>query len=93
MTTSENITNNHLDLTDSAIGHFSSLLKNKDNQLPLKPSSKIAVIGAFAKNAGYQSKGGSQLVATTLDNAFDCISLELLGFACICMYVVVFGWI
>ena len=32
MTISENITNNHLDLTDSAIGHFSSLLKNKDNQ-------------------------------------------------------------
>ena len=35
------------------------------------------MVGAFAKNAGYQSKGSSQLVATTLDNAFDCISSKL----------------
>ena len=31
MTTSENTINNHLDVTESAIGHFSSLLKNKDS--------------------------------------------------------------
>ncbi len=31
MTISESTTNNHLDLTDSAIGHFSNLLKGKNN--------------------------------------------------------------
>ena len=31
MTISENTINNHLDVTESAIGHFSSLLKDKDS--------------------------------------------------------------
>ena len=32
MMKSESTTNNHFDLTQSAIRHFSSLLRNKDNQ-------------------------------------------------------------
>lgn len=47
------------------------LLKNEDNILPLKKGSKLAVIGAFAKNSRYQGGGSSHIKPTKLDNIFD----------------------
>ena len=44
----------HHSLAKRAAGESMVLLKNKDRQLPLKPSLKIAVIGDFAKNPRYQ---------------------------------------
>ena len=67
----------HHSLAKRAAGESMVLLKNKDRQLPLKPSLKIAVIGDFAKNPGYQGAGSSQVVPTTLDNAFECIASKL----------------
>ena len=67
----------HHSLAKRAAGESMVLLKNKDRQLPLKPSLKIAVIGDFAKNPRYQGAGSSQVVPTTLDNAFECIASKL----------------
>ena len=53
------------------------LLKNEGRQLPWKASSKIAVIGAFAKHPRYQGAGSSQVTPTSLDNACDWITSAL----------------
>lgn len=47
------------------------LLKNEDNILPLKKESKIAVIGAFAKNPRYQGGGSSRVNPTKVDIPYD----------------------
>jgi beta-glucosidase len=44
------------------------LLKNEDNILPLKRSSKIALIGALAKEPRYQGSGSSQINPTRLED-------------------------
>ena len=67
----------HHSLAKRAAGESMVLLKNKDRQLPLKPSLKIAVIGDFAKNPRYQGAGSSQVVPSALDNAFECIASKL----------------
>ncbi len=60
------------------------LLKNNNNILPLKKSSKVAVIGDFAKTPRYQGAGSSVVNPTRLESAMDVIDkypLELAGFA------------
>ena len=49
------------------------LLKNDDALLPLERASRIAVIGAFAKEPRYQGTGSSRVTPTRLDCALDAI--------------------
>jgi len=49
------------------------LLKNEENILPLKPGTKVAVIGDFAKNPRYQGAGSSIVNPTKLDNTVECL--------------------
>ena len=59
------------------------LLKNEDRILPLKPGSKVAVIGEFAKKARYQGAGSSVVNCTKLDHTMDVIGnfdLDVVGF-------------
>ncbi len=49
------------------------LLKNEENILPLKPGSKVAVIGEFAKKARYQGAGSSVVNCTKLEHTMDVI--------------------
>ncbi len=60
------------------------LLKNEHDILPLKKSSKVALIGDFAKTPRYQGAGSSVVNPTKLDSTLDIIGnypLELAGFA------------
>ncbi len=60
------------------------LLKNEHNILPLKKSTKVALIGDFAKAPRYQGAGSSVVNPTKLDSTLDIIAnypLELAGFA------------
>ena len=50
------------------------LLKNDGPLLPLEPTSRVAVIGAFAKQPRYQGTGSSRVTPTRLDCAFDAIA-------------------
>lgn len=59
------------------------LLKNKDNILPLKEDSKIALIGDFIKNPRYQGAGSSIVNPSKLENVFDEIKnykLDVVGY-------------
>ncbi len=59
------------------------LLKNKDDILPLKKGSKVAVIGEFAQKARYQGAGSSVVNCTKLDHTMDVIGnfdLDVVGF-------------
>ena len=59
------------------------LLKNEDSILPLKPGSKVAVIGEFAQKARYQGAGSSVVNCTKLDHTMDVIGnfdLDVVGF-------------
>ncbi|GHB30206.1 glycoside hydrolase family 3 protein [Mongoliitalea lutea] len=47
----------HRAVAKQAVRESLVLLKNKNNILPLKKSSKIVVVGAFAHNSGLQSGG------------------------------------
>ena len=66
MTISENITNNHLDLTDSAIGHFSSLLKNKDNQ-----NIRIGIRDSGCSGYAYYLELSEEINTDDLEFSFD----------------------
>ncbi len=60
------------------------LLKNENDILPLKPGSKVAVIGEFAQKARYQGAGSSVVNCTKLDHTMDVIknfALDVVGFA------------
>ena len=59
------------------------LLRNEENILPLKPGSKVAVIGEFAQKARYQGAGSSVVNCTKLDHTMDVIGnfpLDVVGF-------------
>lgn len=59
------------------------LLKNEDDILPLKPHTKVAVIGDFAKVPRYQGAGSSMVNPTRLDSALDAMAdstLEMIGY-------------
>ena len=50
------------------------LLKNDGPLLPLEPATRVAVIGAFAKQPRYQGTGSSRVTPTRLDCAYDAIA-------------------
>lgn len=59
------------------------LLKNEEGMLPLKPGTKVAVIGDFAETPRYQGAGSSVVNPTKLDSALDVIKdfpLNVVGF-------------
>lgn len=59
------------------------LLKNKDNILPLKKNSKVAVIGEFAGCSRYQGAGSSVVNSTRVDHTMDVIGkypLDVIGY-------------
>ncbi len=60
------------------------LLKNEEGILPLKPRTRVAVIGDFAEKPRYQGAGSSMVNPTRLDNALDCLKesgLDVTGYA------------
>ncbi|ATB28453.1 glycoside hydrolase family 3 C-terminal domain-containing protein [Melittangium boletus] len=63
----------HQELARKAAGESIILLKNEDALLPLDPrgTTKIAVIGAFAKTPRYQGAGSSQVNPTRQSRAYD----------------------
>lgn len=59
------------------------LLRNEEGILPLKPGTRVAVIGDFAQTPRYQGAGSSVVNPTRLDSAMDVIKdfpLEVVGF-------------
>lgn len=59
------------------------LLRNEDSTLPLKPGTRIALIGDMAKTPRYQGSGSSQVNPTSLETTLDVISdfpLEVVGY-------------
>lgn len=63
----------HHALAHEAAARSIVLLKNDDRMLPLSPSARIAVVGAFAKSPRYQGAGSSLINPTRLDAALDAI--------------------
>lgn len=60
----------HHDLAREAAGESIVLLKNK-GVLPLSKTTKVAVLGEFAKTSRYQGAGSSKINVTRLDIPFD----------------------
>lgn len=59
------------------------LLKNENEILPLKASTRVALIGEFAMNPRYQGAGSSVVNCTRLDSIKNCIwktGLEIEGY-------------
>ncbi|WP_022881142.1 glycoside hydrolase family 3 C-terminal domain-containing protein [Gryllotalpicola ginsengisoli] len=70
----------HHGLAASAARESAVLLKNENAALPLpeRGSSRIAVIGEFARTPRYQGAGSSQVVPTRLDTPLDALT-DILG--------------
>lgn len=64
----------HHELARRGAAESAVLLKNDDHILPLSAHTRVAVIGAFAKQPRYQGTGSSQVNPTQLDNAWDAIA-------------------
>lgn len=72
----------HHDLAKKAAVESAVLLKNQDNILPLKPKTKVALIGDFAFEPRYQGAGSSIVNATKVDTMGEEIldyDLDLAG--------------
>ena len=69
----------HLALAREAAEEAAVLLKN-NGVLPMKPGSKFAVIGAFAKRPRYQGAGSSRVNPTKLDSAYEAFESAGLTF-------------
>ena len=61
----------HHALAKRAAAEGAVLLKNEDSLLPLEQHTKIAVIGAMAKNLRYQGTGSSHINPTKLTQPLD----------------------
>lgn len=73
----------HHDVAQKASEQSIVLLKNEDNILPLKPGTKVAVIGDFAETPRYQGAGSSVVNPTKLDSCTGVIKdfpLDVVGF-------------
>ena len=73
----------HHDVAQKASEQNIVLLKNEDNILPLKPGTKVAVIGDFAETPRYQGAGSSVVNPTKLDSCTGVIKdfpLDVVGF-------------
>lgn len=58
----------HNDLAYRAAAESAVLLKNSDNILPLKPDTRVALIGDFAYVPRYQGSGSSVVNATSVEH-------------------------
>lgn len=56
------------------------LMKNEAQILPLKPQTKVAIIGDFAKTPRYQGAGSSLVNPTKLDNTIDLVKAYPIDF-------------
>lgn len=63
----------HHALARRAASESAVLLKNEDNILPLKPGTRVALIGDFAFEPRYQGAGSSMVNATALDKMAELI--------------------
>jgi beta-glucosidase len=61
----------HHKLARKVAGEGCVLLKNDSSALPIKKTSKIALIGQFARFPRYQGGGSSQMNPTQLDNIYN----------------------
>ena len=61
----------HHRLARAAAAESVVLLKNEGGTLPLAPTSRIAVIGEFARTPRFQGAGSSQVTPTRVENALD----------------------
>jgi beta-glucosidase len=74
----------HHKMAEEAAEQTVVLLKNESRILPLKPKTRVAVIGDFAAIPRYQGAGSSTVNPTRLENTIDVIGsfdLENVGFA------------
>lgn len=67
----------HHEIARNAAEQGAVLLKNEDSLLPLKPQSKVLVMGALAKQTRYQGSGSSQINPHKLEQPFE--QLQQLG--------------
>ena len=63
----------HHALARKAAAESAMLLKNEENILPLKPGTRVALIGDFAFDPRYQGAGSSMVNATDLDKMAEMI--------------------
>ncbi len=63
----------HHALARKAASESAVLLKNEENILPLKPGTRVALIGDFAFEPRYQGAGSSMVNATELDKMEEMI--------------------
>lgn len=63
----------HHALARKAASQSAVLLKNRENILPLKPGTHVALIGDFAFEPRYQGAGSSMVSVTKLDKMTDLI--------------------
>lgn len=63
----------HHALARKAASESAVLLKNEENILPLKPGTRVALIGDFAFEPRYQGAGSSMVNATELDKMAEMI--------------------
>lgn len=63
----------HHALARKAASQSAVLLKNRENILPLKPGTHVALIGDFAFEPRYQGAGSSMVNVTKLDKMVDLI--------------------
>ena len=61
----------HHRLARAAAAESVVLLKNENAILPLAPTSRIAVLGEFARTPRFQGAGSSQVTPTRVENALD----------------------
>ena len=74
----------HHALARKAASESAVLLKNQDGILPLKPGTRVALIGDFAFEPRYQGAGSSMVNATKLDKMSELIKeydLTVVGMA------------
>ncbi len=64
----------HHALARKAASQSAVLLKNEEHILPLKPGTRVALIGDFAFEPRYQGAGSSMVNATALDKMADLIA-------------------
>ncbi len=63
----------HHAIAEKAAAKAAVLLKNEDGILPIKPETRVAVIGDFAVTPRYQGAGSSKINPTKLENGLDAL--------------------
>ncbi len=64
----------HHQLARKAAAQSYTLLKNDQSLLPLRSGSRLAIIGAFAKDPRYQGGGSSHINPLRIDSAWDAFA-------------------